>query len=304
MDNSNTDWAWSWWTVIVAINVINLIVCAVLLKRSLNNSGEGDALYRKRMRVMGIIFTLVGAYRAVFVSRYMTQMAWFDSIANSSLIIRILAIAAELSFSGLIAFEMLQVNKLLPDINNSSNRGFSSFITKKTPYILIISIFLAQFFATSGLITKSKLLFAIEETLWTIGFLSVLPLAVIQVRRVFAIKEKAMVNNLKLLRSSTLVIAAWCIFYCCYGLFYHLPFENWAGAMDQIETGYPVIKSGGSAIVDAFTIVNESKVYSDWGFGFLLWHSAYFTICVWIALFLMQAPGKLAPADSRSFQAE
>lgn len=60
--------------------------------------------------------------------------------------------------------------------------------------------------------------------------------------------------------------------------------------MNQIETGLPAIKTGVSAITDALTIVNESKEYSDWGFGFLLWHSAYFTICTWIALFLMQAP--------------
>ena len=140
------------------------------------------------------------------------------------------------------------------------------------------------------MMTKSKLLLAIEETLWTFGFLSVLPLAIMQYRRVLKVKEKGISNRLNMLRKSTLIIAAWCVFYCSYGLFYHLPFENWAGALDQMENGYPVIRSGARAIVDAFQIVNESKVYGEWGFGFLLWHSAYFTICVWIALFLMQAP--------------
>ena len=106
-------------------------------------------------------------------------------------------------------------------------------------------------------------------------------------------------RRLRMLRISTLVVAAWCFFYCCYGLFYHLPFESWAGALDQIETGYPALRSGGSAIVDSFKIVNESKAYSDWGFGFLLWHSAYFTICVWIAIFLMQAPGILPQGDQK-----
>ena len=171
---------------------------------------------------MGLIFTLVAAYRAVFVSRYMTQMAWFDSIANSSLLIRIFAIAAELSFSGLIALVMLQVNKDLPDTSREDAHGFRSFITEKSPYILIISIFLAQFFATSGLIMKSKLLFAIEETLWTLGFLSVLPLALMQLRRVYGIKDKEVAKHLRMLRMSTVVVAAWCVFYCSYGIFYHL----------------------------------------------------------------------------------
>ena len=115
MSSSNTDWAWPWWTVIVIINAINLIICVIVYRRSLNQSGGGDTTYLKRMRIMGLIFTLVAAYRAVFVSRYFTQMAWFDSIANSSLLIRIFAIAAELSFSGLFALVMLRVNNIRPE---------------------------------------------------------------------------------------------------------------------------------------------------------------------------------------------
>ena len=44
------------------------------------------------------------------------------------------------------------------------------------------------------------------------------------------------------------------------------------------------------SIVEAFVVVNESKGYSDWGFGFLIWHSIYFSVCVWISIFLMRAP--------------
>jgi len=299
MSSVNTVWAWPWWTVIVSINAINLIVCLIIFQRSLNHGGGDDARYRRVMRIMGLIFSLVAAYRAVFVSRYFTQMAWFDSIANSSLLIRIFAIAAELSFSGLIALALLQVNKDLPETVRKNTNDFRSFLTRKSPYILIFCIFLAQFFATSALIIKSKLLFAIEETLWTFGFLSVLPLALMQLRRVYGIKDKETVNRLRMFRMSTFVVAAWCVFYCCYGLFYHLPLESWAGAIDQINTGLPLIQTGPGTIVNAFTIVNESKEYNDWGFGFLLWHSAYFTICVWIAIFLMQAPRILPKGTSK-----
>lgn len=290
MSNPFTVWAWPWWTAIVTINILNLIACGLVYRRSLNPKDGRDSEYRNRMRIMGVIFTLVAAYRAVFVSRYTAQLAWFDSILNSSLLIRIFAVAAELSFSGLIAFALLRANEALPASNTENDGKLKSFVTTKTPYILILSIFIAQFFATGGLITKSQTLFAIEETLWTLGFLAVLPLAIIQLRRVYAIKETEGISQLHMLRQSTVVIAAWCVFYCCYGLFYHLPLETWAGAYEQINTGLPMIKTGAGAISDAFFIVNESKAYSDWGFGFLLWHSAYFSICVWIAIFLMQAP--------------
>lgn len=79
-----------------------------------------------------------------------------------------------------------------------------------------------------------------------------------------------------------------------YGLFYHLPLETWPSAFEQMETGLPVIKTGVNAIADAFLIVNETKVYSDWGFGFLFWHSSYFTILVWVLIFLMHAPRKVS----------
>lgn len=289
MNSTYTDWAWPWWIVMVFINIVNLIVCVLVFKRSMNPKDGVDLVYRKRMRIMGLIFTMVGVYRAVFVSRYLAQMAWFDSIANSSLLIRIFAIAAELSFSGLIALAMLRVNSDLPAEKASSNK-FISFMATKSPYFLIGCIFIAQFFATGGLIMKSNTLFAIEETLWSLGFLAVLPLAIMQLHRVYSIREKGALKNLKMLKQSTLLIAAWCMIYCSYGLFYHLPLESWPSAINQLDTGLPIIKSGVMAIVDAFIIVNESKAYSDWGFGFLFWHSAYFSVCVWISIFLMRAP--------------
>ena len=290
MSSSNTEWAWPWWTVIVLINVVNLVVCAAVYRRSLKPRDGRDAAYRKRMRIMGVIFTLVAAYRAIFVSRYTAQLAWFDTIANSSLLIRMFAVAAELSFSGLFLLALLRVNRDLPADDDAQGNKFKSFMTTKSPYVLFACIFLAQFFATSGLITKNQTLFAIEETLWTVGFLAVLPLAILQLRRVYAIKDEETVARLHMLRQSTVIIAAWCVFYCSYGLFYHLPLETWAGAINQIETGLPVIKSGAGMIKDAFLIVNETKAFGDWGFGFLLWHSAYFSVCAWISIFLMQAP--------------
>ena len=289
MISINTDWAWPWWSAMVIINVLNLIVCMWVFNRSIYPKDGSDTAYRKRMRIMGVIFTLIGAYRAVFVSRYFAQMAWFDTIANSSLLIRIFAIFAELSFSGLIAFAMLRVNSDLPSENKNSNI-LTTFFTTKSPYFLIGCIFIAQFFATSGLIMKSNTLFAIEETFWSVGFLAVLPLSIIQLRRVYKLKDKDSKRNLKMIRQSTVLITAWCMIYCSYGLFYHLPLESWPYAFEQIETGLPTIKTGVSAIKNAFLIVNESKVYSDWGFGFLFWHSAYFSVCVWIAIFLMRAP--------------
>jgi hypothetical protein len=241
------------------------------------------------MRFMGLAFTLVAMYRSVFVSRYLYQYGWFDTIANSSLIIRSSAWMAELSFAGLIAFAMLRFNKDMPQ-NNRGGRYLLSQYERHAPWALVTCIFLAQFFATGGLITKSRLLFAIEETLWGVGFLSVLPLAIIQLRRAFPGGQKSKPPELGMLRTFSVLNVGWCLIYCTYALIYHLPTEYWATALEQLKTGIPPIKTDISAVADAFYIVNVSHSYPDWGFGFVLWHSAYFSVCVWLALFLMRAP--------------
>ena len=283
-----TELAWTWWGVIVAINAINIGAALWCFQQS-REGPDGNTAYMRRMRLMGLIFATVAFYRAIFVSLYLYQYAWFDTIANSSLLIRMLAWSAELSFSALIAFAMLQFNKDLPDRHPSSN-ALVSFIKTKSPWVLILCLLLAQFFATGGLITKSRLLFAIEESLWGLAFLSILPLAWIQLRRVFAASDEAQRQQISMLKSFAVVNFTWCATYCTYALIYHLPTEYWGSALEQLRTGVPELKTGMQAVADALLIVNVTHDMSDWGLGFVFWHSAYFTVCVWIAIFLMRGP--------------
>jgi hypothetical protein len=288
MNIINSLWPWPWWSAMVFINLCNLMLCIKYFRES-STAIDGHTAYVRWMRVMGLIFTLVALYRSVFVSRYLYQYGWFDSLANSSLIIRSLAWGAELSFAGLVAFAMLRFNKDMPQVNQGASRPLSQY-ERLAPYSLIACIFLAQFFATGGLITKSRLMFAIEETLWSVGFLSILPLAIIQLRRAFPSGQESPAPGLGMLRTFSVVNVSWCSIYCTYGLIYHLPTEYWATAFEQLETGVPALKTGASAVVDAFRIVNVTHNYADWGFGFVLWHSSYFSVCVWISIFLMRAP--------------
>ncbi len=285
---SATDGLWTWWYIMVAINIAQVTACIYFYRKSMQASDAQNA-YVKWMRIMGLVFTLVACYRAIFVSRYLYQYAWFDTILNSSLIIRLFAWFAELSFAGLIAFAMLRFNKDLSGPKQLSN-PVTAFIYTKSPYVFMACIFVAQFFATTGLITKSRLAFAIEETLWSAGFFFILPLAFIQLKRVFGRTAKATMGDFSMLKSFAVVNISWGVIYCTYGLIYHLPTEYWVSAFQQIQTGIPEIKSGIGALWEAFSVVNVTHDYNDWGFGFFLWHSAYFTICAWISIFLMRAP--------------
>jgi hypothetical protein len=286
-------WAWTWWGGIVAINVANLLIGAVIFYRS-KAAAEGEyAKYRKWMRSFGAIYVLVALYRSIFISSYLDQLAWFDSPANSSLLIRTLAIFAEISWAALITLSLLQTNKEVPAAAGPRRSGFYGFLTTKTPYLFFLCLCVAQVFATSATITKLDILFAIEETLWGFAFLSILPLVIIQLRRVHALKDKQSIKELRLFRIFTIMMTIFCIGYSGYSLFYHLPIEYWPKAIAQLrmDTPLPAIRTGMQAVKDAFLVVHETKDLATWGgIGFVIWHSGYFSLCVWMVLFMMNGP--------------
>ena len=62
----------------------------------------------------------------------------------------------------------------------------------------------------------------------------------------------------------------------------------------QMETPVPAFKFGMAAIGEALTVVNVTRDLSEWGgIGFIIWHTGYFSICVWMVLLFMTGPRKL-----------
>ena len=272
----DTAWAIPWYMTMVIVNVMGLVYCAVVYKRSLIPRDGKDSTYRKWMRIMGIIFAVVSAYRAI-------------SVWATPYTFRIPNTLAEVSFAGLIAYAMLRFNTYLPATDDARANKFMSFI-KKTPYILVACIVIAQPLDTWDNISGFVIGGTIMETLWGIGFLSVLPLAIIQLRRVSSIKDKEAKERLRILKYSAIIIVTWCVVYCMYRWIFTLP-SMWISAFEQLEAGLPPLETGLQAIIDALGIrTRPSLEYSDWGFSFLIWHSAYFSICTWISIFLMKAP--------------
>ena len=129
-------WAWVWWGTLVAINAINLTLCIFLFIRSTKDPHPVDARYQGLMRIMGLVFLGVAFYRSIFVASYLEQLAWFNSLLNSSLLIRCLAIFAELSFAGLIAKSLLRMNAEVPELIPTRNK-LAAILQTRAPIILI-----------------------------------------------------------------------------------------------------------------------------------------------------------------------
>lgn len=285
-------WAWTWWGILVAINVINLILCVFLFIRSRQDRNAADAPYRRLMRTMGLVFILVAFYRSIFISSYLEQLAWFNTVLNSSLLIRCLAIFAELSFAGLIARSLIHMNTVVPELAHPQGR-LLAFLQTKTPVCLFASILVANVFATSATITKVDVLFAIEETLWGVAFLSVVPMLILSAVKLFSLRHTPAWAELRPFRILTVVLAVWSVGYSLYSLGYHLPIEYWPHALAQLRMAAPVpaFRFGFEAIRDALLVVHETKDLQAWGgVGFVIWQTGYFSLCGWIVLFLMTAP--------------
>ena len=296
-------WAWYWWGTLVALNVIHVIIGIFLFIRSRRDKNPVDARYLKMMRTMGLVFVAVAFYRSIFVSSYLEQLAWFDSVLNSSLLIRCLAIFAELSFAGLIAKSLLRMNKEVPELIDTENK-FYTFLQTKTPIILFACIFIANIFATSATITKIDLLFALEETFWGIGFVSIIPMLIISLRKLSAYRGTDTWGNLQQFRIAVILITVFSVGYAIFELGFNLPFVYWPQAIAQLQmpNPEPAFRFGSQAIRDALLVVHETKDLGAWGgMGFVVWHTGYFSICVWIVLFLMTGPRLLnmAKADAR-----
>lgn len=284
-------WAWTWWGLIVAVNVFNLLFGIYLYVNSKKNYGNEQDFYKRNMRITGMIFIGVAFYRSIFVSNYLNQLAWFDTLLNSTLLIRSIALFAELSFAYLIMSLLLQVNKDVPITEDHKSNKLLYFLEAKSPKIFFIFLAIANVFAFGGSITKVHLLFAIEETFWGLGFLLITPLVLIQAKKVISSKD----NSLKQFVIPIVFLATFCVGYSLYSVFYHLPIEYWPEAINQltIENPEPAFQFGIKAIIDTFKIVNVTHDYATWGgLGFVIWHSGYFTLCGWMVLFFMNGPRK------------
>lgn len=285
-------WAWYWWGTLVAINFIQLIIGIFLFIRSRQDRNPADARYLRLMRTMGLIFVVVAFYRSIFVSSYLRQLAWFDSVLNSSLLIRSFAICAELCFAGLIAKSLLRLNEDVPELIDPKKK-FQTFLQTKTPIILFVCICIANVCATIATITKVDLLFALEETFWGIGFISIIPMLIISMRKLARYRNTAAWVNLRQFRILLIVVTLFSIGYALFEWGFNLPVVYWPNAIAQLQMPNPdpAFKFGFQAILDALLIVRETKDLNAWGgMGFVIWHTGYFSLCVWMVLFLMTGP--------------
>ena len=286
-------WALPWWSTMVILNIISFLIGITIFIKSkkLDNSEPKTTSYRQRMRVAGLIFVSVALYRSVFVSSYPERISWFESMANSPIIIRSLAFFAEIAFAALIMWSLLNMNKDIPLPKQHKDNKLLIFLENKTPYMFFIFIFIAQFFAISGLFTQYTILFAIEETLWALAFLFIAPLLFIQFKQVFSNKDQKYKKEMTLYRTFLIILGVFTFGYLIYQFAISLPFSYYSQIAADFAKPHPTLIKGIKDSIYNFTTTRDFETWGGW--GFFVWHSGYFTIVVWMVLFFMNGPRKL-----------
>jgi len=264
-----------WHSVMVAVSTVNLLAALFLFFRSFQwkKREPQNTRYFLLLRTMGLIFVSIALYRSIFVSSYPDRLVWFDSLLNSPFLIRCIAVFAEMSSIGLVAVIQLKLSK---DMALSGGVG-------KFPYVSVVCIFFAQFFAFAGLITQFLWPFAIEETLWALAYFCVIPVAAAGLKGLKKQEQKE-----KHLKFALVIMLLWCAGYLAFQCFYALPFMYY-GELAQ-DAGKLIPENALNLAIYNFM---KTRDFNTWGgIGFFIWHSGYFSLCSWLALIYMSAPRK------------
>jgi hypothetical protein len=229
-----------------------------------------------------MIFVSVAMYRSIFVSSYPGRLVWFDTILNSPFLIRCLAAFAELSAVTAVTTVLLKLDKEYY-LGASMENKKAGKLFARAPFISAACIFTAQFFAFSGLITQYISLFAVEESLWTLAFLSFVPLVFLGLRQIKS--GKITQKNHKLFFR---IMAVWCMGYFDFQFFYALPFMYFPEIAS--DAGKIVPPGALRAAIHDYTV---TRGFKDWGgIGFIIWHSVYFSATAWLYLLGFMASRK------------
>lgn len=264
-----------WWAIMVGVGMVNFLAAGYIVCGSLRWSKAEPESARTfaLLRVCVMVFAAVAAYRSIFVSSYPDRLVWFDSLLNSPFLIRCLAACAEMSAVTISAVALLKLDR---------QYGLGGKFAH-APYVSIACIFTAQFFAFGGLLTQYQTLFAIEEFLWTLAFLGFVPLTFRGLRQIKA-GQIVQANQKVFFR----VMALWCVGYLAFQICYALPFMyimEIAG-----DAGRAVPPDALRAAIFDFTMTRDFNAWG--GIGFMIWHSVYFAVTIWVYLFGFMAARK------------
>lgn len=258
-----------------------------------NTPAEGYTLH---MKCLAIPFIFQTSFRSIFPNEYVNRQVLLDNPLSSILLARCLATVGELCWITQISLALRQIlTDLQPRGRRTQNSHSQPLAVVATLPLLFIS--LAECCSFYGTATTDQAGFAFEESLWGMSFTCFTPVAVVLFLACHNLPPTSEARSAVLF---TGVLAVFGIIYVPWEFLDNVPrlFSDWEA--DQ-EAGKSYI-SFLPGLEDAATTRHPTSNLEDWK-GDLFWRTAYFSLCVWSSILLMNGP-RVTSAQSKKGQYE
>jgi hypothetical protein len=257
----------SWWYLLCAVGALNVLAwttSAVVLNRRRTSMTSESYVACRRQVVLAALYVFGCAFRSVLPVFDVPRQVMFDTWLSSIFVGRSVATIAELAF-------VAQWALLL---RSAANDTHSEYL-RRVSYLILPLIGVAEICSWYSVLTTSNLGHVIEETLWGVSAtLIVLSLATFAPR---CPKEWR----------PALIAAVICgTAYAAYMFLVDVPMY-WSRYVADTAHGreYLTIAQG---VYDTYERRHVSHRWEDWR-GEMVWMTLYFSVAVWISIWLMHA---------------
>ena len=284
-----------WWAALALVSLVNIVAYLVLVLPATSaraNGGASTASYRSRMRWLAMPYVFGCALRATLPRIDVERTCMFDSWLSSTVVGRSVATVAELAFAAQLALAMAQLaseTAALTVSRNTSSRVQSAPSSKTATVVRLLSLLVfvalcvAECASWLGVTTTNQWWHCIEESLW-MGSALLLMLASV----LLLVSLRGATASPSWRHSSGAVYLTRLLqlgfVYVLYMFYVDIPMYA-ERARQSTTPPLPFV----AGVLDASHCHTVTRDFDAW-YQDLIWMSGYFSVCVWISMWLAYAP--------------
>ena len=258
----------TWWTGLCCLAFVNFCLLILLyrihLKQKMNMSKE-MIRFRNWMFFLAVLYTLGCGFRSIFPRGDLLRIVLYDSWISSVVIGRTVATIAELSFVAQWTLLLYEMGKY------ANNKQIISL--SKLPFPLIV---IAELFSWYACLTTNYFGSIIEESLWAVAA-AIIVYGFIIAKAHYSSRQRSYLH-MGILTGSLYVI---------YMVFVDVP--AYISKYSASEAAGRVYYSVYDGLIDVSTSWHFTRAIEDWQYE-MVWMSLYFSLAVWISMYMVIAP--------------
>lgn len=292
-----------WQKQMFATGIFNVLLCLWVCRDAAKTTSQAEtvssAIYRTRMRRLGLCLVFGCAFRGSFPRCTVERICFFDSWVNFSLVGRSVAAVSELTYVAELAYGISNVGHELHSLGLKMHPDFETGkIAEKlfacVDYVCIFAfslICVAECCSFTGVLKQNYGWFTVENSLWatmaTLLGLTSYYLAWYTIRVQHIAQRVQPQIDLRFMGRTLTYMAIFATGYCSYQFFIDLPmyYNRWQA--DKLEGRQDNLLLEG--VFDAMSCHKVSRASVDWAPN-VLWLTMYFIFCPASAIGLSMAP--------------